>query len=549
MIVQSLVTRHLQSMAAHVSSISFSEPVADLVLNRKATGKEDELDAVANALSSMQQRGYTAYRKVLYGEQQLGLFLDSTEEGVFGIDSSGVILYTNSKCLQLLGVGKKTEMVGCHYSDLFLCRFLTRKSMLEKNALLDTVMMGNPFTWEDSYITRADKSGFYAAVRAYPTFSGDNCSGAVVFFSDTSDQRELQYQMTLLKEALDYSPISVLITDNELTIVYVNPGFEKGTGYKANEILGKKLDYISDDDTFRKTYQAAAQKTLSGSPWEGRIRLNTRYGKKRVVDVVASPIFDDMGQVTNLVAVSRDVTYEEELQNHLITYQKQKALGRLSASIAHEFGNPLLGIKALLKDFRERPTFSSEDNELVVIAMNECDGMQNLIRDIQTFYGSEKTELSRCDLTEIINKIFYFQQKNFLDNDIVPIINHAEDLPKIHGKEDQLGQVILNLVLNAVDSMKPAGGSLSISSSYGNDIIHVTVTDTGTGIEPSLIERIFEPFFSTKPDIEGAGLGLSVSYGIIASHGGEITCQSISGSGSSFTVHLPVQSAHENSPS
>ena len=538
--VQYLITRHLQVMSFHVSRMNFDEQHPPLRLDRKEERQPDELDAVARALSSMQERGYSAYREVLCGEQQLRLFLNSTGEGVFGIDSDGIVLFANIKCVQLLQLASEEDIVGKKYSDLFPCRCLKKQAPIEDTGLLDTVMEGDTFFCEDSYITCSSDSGFYAAVRAYPTFSERTCSGAVVFFYDTSDQRELHHQMVLLKEALDNSPISVVITDKDLNFVYVNPGFEMLTGYRLDEITGQKIDSLSDDGTLKQAYRAATEQTLKGSGWQGRVRFKNKAGQNRVVDVATSPISDELGQITNLVAVSRDVTYEEELISHLVETQKQEALGRLSSSIAHEFGNPLLGIRALMKDFRDRSVLSSEDNTLLDIAIGECGRMQDLIGDIQNFYGARNTAQSFCDIKDIVSKVLFFQQKTFLDNNIVAAVTHNKKLPVILGKEDQLAQVILNLILNGIDAMKPEGGSLIISSGCDGDFLYLDITDTGSGINGSAMDRIFEPFFTTKPEVEGTGLGLSVSYGIIAAHGGKITCQSTEGSGSTFTIHLPV---------
>lgn len=538
--VQYLITRHLQAMSAHVSRMTVDKQHPPLRLDRKEDRQPDELDAVAHALSSMQERGYSAYREVLGGEQQLRLFLNSTEEGVFGIDSDGIVLFANTKCVQLLQLTAEEDIVGKKYSDLFHCRGLKKQAQIEDTGLLDTVMEGRTFFCKDSHISCSSDNGFYAEVRAYPTFSERRCSGGVVFFCDTSGQRELRHQMELLKEALDNSPISVVITDKDLNFVYVNPGFETLTGYSLDEITGKKIDYLSDDGTLKQAYQAATKQTLRGSAWQGRVRFRNKAGENRVVDVATSPISNELGQITNLVAVSRDVTYEEELISHLVTTQKQNALGRLSSSIAHEFGNPLLGIRALLKDFRDRSVLSSEDNTLLNIAISECGRMQDLIGDIQNLYGAQNTARTFCDIKDIISKVLFFQQKTFLDNNIVPTVIHNNELPVILGKEDQLAQVILNLILNGIEAMKPKGGTLIISSGCDRDFLNLDITDTGSGINGSVMDRIFEPFFTTKPEVEGTGLGLSVSYGIIAAHGGTITCQSTEGSGSTFTIHLPV---------
>ncbi len=545
-VVQYLITRHLQAMSSYVSRLTIKEQRPPLLLDRQENSQPDELDAVAKALSSMQERGYSAYREVLQGEQQLRLFLNSTDEGVFGINASGAVLFANTKCIELLQLSAEQDIVGKKISDLFLSQCLEKQTPIKKKTLLSTVMEGRTFFREDSYMSCSSGCGFYAEVRAYPTFAGSSCSGAVVFFRDTSSQRELNHHLELLKEALDNSPISVLITDKELNIVYVNPGFEESTGFGLNEIRGKQIDYLSGNDTFKQAYRVATDQALKGSAWHGRVRFRNKTGEKRVVDVVTSPISNGFGQITNLVAVSRDVTYEEELQSHLVTTQKQQALGRLSSSIAHEFGNPLLGIQALLKDFRERSLLSSDDDHLLDIAINECGRMQDLIGDIQNFYGDQTSPETVCNLKDMINKILLFQQKAFLDNNIIVTVTHNNEPPAIWGKEDQLAQVILNLILNGMEAMKPEGGSLIISSDCNQDFFYLDITDTGSGINSSAMDRIFEPFFTTKPEVEGTGLGLAVSYGIIAAHGGKITCQSTEGSGSTFTIHLPV---HKNSSS
>ena len=543
-VVQYLITRHLQAMATHVSRISFNPPSSQLQLERNRKESPDELDAVTDALSLMQARAQTAYQDLSRSERQLRLFLDSTAEGVFGVDANGIILYANTKCYQLLKLTNRHDLVGKHYADLFVCRTPHR----DHHILLDSIREGDSLISEDSYITCTDQSVFSAAIRAYPTFTENTFSGAIIFFTDTSEQRKTRHLMELLKEALDTSPLSILITDDRRSIVYVNPGFEKITGYRLEEIEGTSLDSFSAEEPLSQIYLTTTKNALPGVPWEGKVRFTARSGSSRIADVVTSPVVNERGQVTNLVAVSRDVTYEEELQNHLITYQKQEALGRLSASIAHEFGNPLFGVRALLKDFYDRSLPTPEDHELIEIGIKECERMQQLINDINNFYGAEKTVIKQCDIAEIVNKILYFQQKNLLDNNIVLTVQHASSLPTINAKEDQLGQALLNLVLNGVDAMKPGGGELSIVTSLEQGFISIGVSDTGTGIKASLLDHIFEPFFSTKPEVEGTGLGLSVAYGIVTNHGGKLVCDSSEGQGSTFTILLPLAEGKDIEP-
>ncbi len=241
------------------------------------------------------------------------------------------------------------------------------------------------------------------------------------------------------------------------------------------------------------------------------------------------------------MAVFRDITSEIELQEQLIITQRLEAMGRLSASIAHEFGNPLIGIRSLLKDFQERLILSEDDGVLLDIAESECGRMQGLIGDFQDFYGADKKSRALCDIREAIDKVITLHQIVFVDQSIQTVVNHANKLPKLFCRQDQITQVVLNLIINAVDAMTPDGGTLTITTSLKADKIRITIEDTGHGISKENQEHIFEPFFSTKPEVEGTGLGLPVSFGIVSTHGGNITCSSNEGVGSSFTILLPVQ--------
>ena len=541
LLVQQLITRHLQTMASHVAKISFDKPQPPLKLQRKPSKKPDELDAVADALSSMQKRGYESYNALAKGEQRLRLFLDSTEEGVFGVDKNGSILFANAKCLEIIGQSTDRTIIGKPMSDVFSFRRISKTNAKGHNFPLHKAILScQTFSCEDSYLNCAGKSCFFSALRAYPTYSNGTCSGAVVFFHDTSDERAMQYQMKLLQEAMNNSPVAILIADRDFTIEYVNPGFEKGSGYSRSEVVGKNIKSLSKENQFLKGITQASVNINQGKTWQGEICYTNRNNQQRTVSVIASPLFSPDGEVSNLVAVSRDITNEIELQEQLIITQRLEAMSRLSASIAHEFGNPLIGIRSLLKDFQERLILSRDDETLLDIAESECGRMQALIGDFQDFYGADKKARAFCDIGDAIDKIMILHQKIFIDQSIKTVINHTKELPKLFCRKDQITQVILNLIINAVDAMTPDGGTLTITTSLKTDKISIAIEDTGCGISREDQEHIFEPFFSTKPEVEGTGLGLSVSFGIVSTHGGNITCSSRRGVGSTFTILLPV---------
>jgi len=237
-----------------------------------------------------------------------------------------------------------------------------------------------------------------------------------------------------------------------------------------------------------------------------------------------------------------EIKKRRETQLQLLHSEKLSALGRLSASIAHEFGNPLIGVRYLIDDIKKRPSLSQEDRDLLQIGLEECDRMKRLINDLQQLNRPSSGKLKRFNIHNIIDNVLLFQKKNLIAKKITIIKAYDYSLPDITAVEDQITQVLVNLTINAVDAMPAEGGSLTIATMGKPKTIIISIKDTGIGIHPEYQDHIFEPFFSTKPDAEGTGLGLPVSYGIIRGHGGKIDFSSQSGKGSTFTVTLPVES-------
>jgi signal transduction histidine kinase len=220
--------------------------------------------------------------------------------------------------------------------------------------------------------------------------------------------------------------------------------------------------------------------------------------------------------------------------------QKMEAIGKLAASIAHEFGNPLLGIRFALRDVQQRQGIAPEDKKLLQLAENECDRMRKLIRDLQQFNRPSTARKTGFDLHRILDEILVLHQ-NFLTKRKIQILRNYDHLNlRLHAVEDQIRQVFINLIINAGDAMVAKGGVLTIGTARQGEGVVVTVGDNGSGIKPENLSRIFEPFFTTKSAVEGTGLGLPVSYGIVRAHGGIIEVQSEPGR-TVFSVKLPLE--------
>ncbi len=229
----------------------------------------------------------------------------------------------------------------------------------------------------------------------------------------------------------------------------------------------------------------------------------------------------------------------QETQAQYLHAEKLSAIGKLSASIAHEFNNPLQGVTAILKSLRKTVTLEEEDRELLELAMSESERMKNLIRSLQDFNRPSSGRKVLMDVHSALDSLLLLCNSDFKKKRISVVRGFEKKLPQIQAIPDQIKQVFLNLLTNAADACLP-GGMIMISTRLEERRIAVAIKDNGVGIDPEKMELIFQPFYTTKPAVKGTGLGLSISNGIVRNHRGEILVESEPGSGSTFTVLLPV---------
>lgn len=234
----------------------------------------------------------------------------------------------------------------------------------------------------------------------------------------------------------------------------------------------------------------------------------------------------------------------QQSHEQLLHSEKLAAVGNLSASIAHEFNNPLQSIMTIIKGVSQYAPLDDKEAELLNLALQECKRMSNLIANLQDFYRPSTGRLEPLNLHEVLDALLLMVKKDFHIRKLVVVKDFARNLPTVTGIVDQLKQVFLNLLKNAADACE-GGGTIAITTDVvdrGNVAVHIR--DNGVGIDPADLGHIFQPFFTTKSRKKGTGLGLSVSYGIIKEHGGEIVVRSERGSGSLFSVILPVNREH-----
>ena len=253
----------------------------------------------------------------------------------------------------------------------------------------------------------------------------------------------------------------------------------------------------------------------------------------------------DQNQVLEEMVRKRTAELEAS-HDQLLHSEKLSALGKLAASIAHEFNNPILGIRNILEQIHSMVPLNNELDELVQLAIKESTRVMGLATKLKQFYRPTSGQLISVDLHEILDDMIVFKKKDLLEKKILLTRQYSADLPKIEVVEDQLKQVILNLLQNAEESITDREGTIEISTLKKNSMIEVHIKDTGCGISSHHVKNIFEPFFTTKSEVRGTGLGLFVSYGIVKRHGGDLKCESQPGQGTVFTLTLPLKGNADN---
>ncbi|MFC1746162.1 GAF domain-containing protein [Candidatus Riflebacteria bacterium] len=243
----------------------------------------------------------------------------------------------------------------------------------------------------------------------------------------------------------------------------------------------------------------------------------------------------------DLEELVKERTWElKKAHRQLMHAEKLGAIGRFSASIAHEFNNPLFAVMSVINGIKRRTSLVDEDLALVESAINECHRMKDLIKDLQDFNRPTSGKFASTNIHEIIESILLLGKKDLQIRNISVEKDLASEMPQIKAVPDQIKQVILNLLQNAIDACE-GKGIIKIRTEVIKDSICMYMQDNGVGINNRHLDRIIEPFFTTKSEVKGIGLGLSISYGIITSHGGTIEVESEPNQGSIIKVTLPIK--------
>jgi PAS domain S-box-containing protein len=359
---------------------------------------------------------------------------------------------------------------------------------------------------------------------------------------DIAERKRAEEALVRLATAVEQAAESIVITDPDGIIQYVNPAFEFTTGYSRDEAIGRHsrlLNSGKQDSTFYADLWATIKR---GDVWTGHFINRKKDGTVYEEEATISPVRDSSGNITNFVAVKRDVTKEVGLEKQLIHSQKMEAIGTLAGGIAHDFNNLLTAIVgysqlAMGKLVQEDPLRSD-----IVEIEKAGQRAATLTSQLLAFSRKQVLQFKTLDLNALVTDLQKMLKRMIgEDIEIVALLNL--ELWSVRADPGQLQQVIMNLVVNARDAM-PDGGKLTIKtnnvdldSEYDlaqGSYVMISISDTGCGMDPETRSHIFEPFFTTKELGRGTGLGLSTVYGIIKQSGGSIRVDSELDHGTTF---------------
>jgi PAS domain S-box-containing protein len=461
---------------------------------------------------------------------------------------NNAIIYANTPAAILLGVSKEA-LLNQRITDFY--DPASRQSLSEEFAVSQTV---SSFEIKGKTI---DEVPFWSVLFTRQ-MSYDNAPCLLNVLYDLTDRKRIEKERKRLSLAIEHCAEGVVITDSQGNVQYINPAFERITGYFRMEFVGQNMRILKSgrhDKTFYDNIQKAIQEK---NVWGGRIVNRKKDGNLYEAEVRISPIFDETGAIVNFVAVHRDVTYEVMLEDQLRHAQKIEAVGTLASGIAHDFNNILSAVLG----FSELALLKTQgDPKLThyIAEINKAgERAKALVKQILTF-SRKTTQEKRMLHMSIIAK----EAMKMLRSTIPTTIEIKQKIDcdgTILGDPAQIHQVIMNLCTNAYQAMRETGGTLTIelkeieidrNSQRRNRMLDpgkyvvLETTDTGLGMDKETIDKIFEPYFTTKRLEGGTGLGLSVVHGIVEAHQGHISVSSEPDGGTSFQVYLPLAEKEE----
>ncbi len=472
----------------------------------------------------------------------LSNLIETSTDGIIAADMKGRVIVFNKGAEHLLGY-KAEEVIGKIHVANFYPHGVAREIMRR----LRSDDYGGRGRALPHRIIGVSKSGEHIPITLSSAliYQGGREKASVGIFYDLREilraQEELLESEAKFRELFETVRHGLYFSSREGKFLECNQAMVDLLGYADKEEvlaidLAKEL-YLDASDRIEFQRMIEAQ----GFVKDYEVQFKKKDGGPLTVLLTAHVRRERSGEVLGYQGLFVDITERKRLEQQLFQSEKLAAMGRLTAQIAHELNNPIYGVMNCLDLLKSEVQQTSSKRRFLDMARSETERISELLRGMLSFFRPDEDVKALVDLNSLVDGVILFMGKQLQEFKIRVVLELADDLPRVFASGNQMKQVILNLIMNAKTAMQ-RGGTLRIATSSGDGKVQLSVSDTGSGIPEEIRDRIFEAFFTTKSDVKGVGLGLSVCFGIIRQHNGEIAVQSEVGVGTTFIVTLPLGS-------
>ena len=502
-----------------------------------------ELGAVSGIVASL--RDVTDERRardaVVQSEARYRNLFESASDAIYTVDLDGTFTSVNEATVTLSG-WSRTHLLG-HSSRML---FDDDELALVREEFRHSVA-GEAVRFE-CFLRCATGERRLISVTNTPIRHGLQVIGVLGVARDVTVEREraaaLERSEARYTRLVESASDAIFTLDVAGCFTAVNRSLERGVGRSRAELLGTPFAGVIDARDLAAARRLLGD-TMSGQRCRGAFRFHAADGGVRHGSLIASPVFED-GRIVGALGIMRDVTDDQHLAEQLLQQEKLAAVGQLVSGVAHELNNPLAGVMSYAELLLASAATLDHDTRLAVETIHhEAMRAAKIVSSLQTFARQQPTERRDADLNAIVTDTLALRRYALRAAQIELDVALDPALPRTWADPFQLQQVVLNLLANAEQALAEWIGPrrIVVSTRYVAERIVIAVADTGPGVTDDHRDRIFNPFFTTKPVGEGTGLGLSISDGIVRQHGGRIRVESQPGTGATFLVEIPVVAA------
>lgn len=484
----------------------------------------------------------------------LNSILDSaTEYAIIAIDLYGNIIEFNKGAEKIFGWSKEevVNKININITDTPE----DRRNNIQKK-IIERLRHGKVYEGDMNRV-RKDGSEFpsYTNITSIWGPSGE-ITGFVEIIRDITRRKTLEKELRetkdFLENIMESSVDGIITTDLKGKITYQNRAMEEMIQYKREEVLGTHIShfYTGGIQQAREIMDLLRKRERTEN---FEMEVKARDGTAMSILTSLFLLRNEEGEVIGTAGIFKDISGQKLLeaklkaaQVRLVEASKMRALGELVAGVAHEINNPLMASQTILHVILKNSPQDAPERERLELIQKCNDRIERIVEHLREFSRQKRPEFRDLDINLPISNALMMTGQQLLDHNITIVEELSEALPHVSGDGNQLEQVFLNLISNARDALEDVKGEkrITISSTLveedGKPFIRVLVKDTGVGISKENLDKVLEPFFSTKPVGKGTGLGLSLCFGIIESHEGRLEIQSELGKGTEIKIFIPT---------